>query len=194
MRARFLYLATGVFACALCMFVFQAMAQTQTTQDTTPEDPGTELMRRYAEKYLKLTEVQLELRLEANRKSPKVYPANEISRYRMNVEVARERLRLVTAPDSDTIELHFKYAQEKAKVAEELYQNALKAKAKSPSAFSELKIRELQLKAEVAQLRLDIWSSPGADVLSILDHMHWQIERVSEEVLDLQRRVDKLSE
>ncbi|HIE99484.1 MAG TPA: hypothetical protein EYG03_12055 [Planctomycetes bacterium] len=59
---------------------------------------------------------------------------------------------------------------------------------------SELLIKEFRLKAEVAELRMAIWNNPETNVLSLLDHMHWQLERVSEEVLDLQKRVDKLEE
>ena len=56
----------------------------------------------------------------------------------------------------------------------------------------DFEMAELRLKSEIAKLRLEIWSHPGTNVLSLMDHMHWQLERVSEEVLDLQRRVDKL--
>lgn len=110
----------------------------------------------------------------------------------MNVAVAKEQLRLVKVPDGDAIQLHLKYAQEMASAAAGDYQRAFKAKAAFDGAYSDLQIRELRLKAEVAQLRLAIWSNPGINLLSLLDHMHWQIERVSEEVLDLQKRVEKL--
>ena len=187
MSTRLCCLTAAGLACVLWTLVLPGV-----TDEQIPEDSGAVLTRRYAEAYLKLAEVQLELQLNATRTSPEAFSEREIDRSRMNVAVAREQLRLVSTPKRDAIQLHLKHAQEQASVADGDYQRALKAQASFVGTYSDLTMKEFQLKAEVAQLRLAIWSNPGTNVLSLLDHMHWQLERVSEEVLDLQKRVDKL--
>ena len=187
MSTRMLCLTTAALVYVVC-----AAGLPGVTQEQNAEILRAQQTRRYAEAYLELAEVQLEMLLNANRKLARTYSKREINRARVNVAVAKEQLRLVTEPEGDAIQLHLKYAQEMAGVAAADYQRALKAKAALDGAYSDLQIQELQLKSEVAQLRLAIWSNPGTNVLSLLDHMHWQIERVSEEVLDLQKRVKKL--
>ena len=109
----------------------------------------------------------------------------------MHVAVAREQLRLATEPGGDAIELHVTHAQSEAGIATDAYQRALKAVEADPSLYNDLQIKNFALEAEVAKLRLAVWANPGTNTLSLLDHMHWQIQRVSEELLDLQQRVDK---
>ena len=188
MNTRLFCLSVAALVCVVCSTVLPGVARDQTSEDPTPA-----LTRQYAESYLKLAELQLHIRRDANRKLPNLFSTAEIERYEMNVKVAKEQLRLVIGYRGDAIELHLNYAQGKASVAEADYQRALKAQdTLTPPIYGELQIKEFQLKAEVARLRLAVWSNPGTSVLSLLDHVHWQIERVSEEVLDLQKRVDKL--
>lgn len=187
MSSRMYRFTVVLLACVTC-----AMVVPGATDDKDASELSMFLTRRYAETYLELAEVQLEKRLNANKKVPGVYSKREIDRSRMNVAVAKEQLLLVTAPEGDAILLHAKHAQEQAIVTDADYQRALKANAVFAGTYSELLIKELRLEAEVAELRVAIWSNPKTNVLSLLDHMHWQLERVSEEVLDLQKRVNKL--
>ncbi len=184
----------GSTAAACAGFLCAAVLAVSSEQERVGVDLAP-LMRRNAEAHLELAEVQLEIRLDANKRAPNAFTAKEIDRSRGHVEVAREQLRLaMMASDGDAADLHVSYAQSEANVTGGIYQRALKATEADPSAFSQLKLRELRLEAEVAQLRLAIWSNPGTSTLSIIDHMHWQIEQISEEVVDLQERVGRLSE
>ncbi|MEO1979592.1 MAG: hypothetical protein ABGZ24_03665, partial [Fuerstiella sp.] len=84
MSIRMYRLTVVVLACVTC-----AMVVPGATDDQDASELSIFLTRRYAETYLELAEVQLELRLNANRKSPGMYPKREIDRSRMNVVVAK---------------------------------------------------------------------------------------------------------
>jgi hypothetical protein len=80
-------------------------------------------------------------------------------------------------------------------LAKEEYQKFLKAreaKLADPILYNKHELNELRLKAELAKLRFAIWSEPESNMLSIFDQVHWQLERLSEEVLELQRRFEIL--
>lgn len=187
MKIRFLHLSIGSLVLAMAFFLLPADGQDEVAGDGPPN-----MMKRYAEAYLKLAEVQLERRLEANEASPGLFSKRQLDRGRLNIEIAREQLRLASVPAGDAVELHVKRAQEAATVAEADYQKALKAVKITPRAYTPLQVEEFRLKSEVAHLRLAVWGNPNVSVFSMMDHVHWQLERLSEEVIELQSRVDKL--
>ncbi len=182
---------------ALVIFSFLpiSLANGQAGDESQPKksDP---IRLRYAQLNLELAETQLERRLEQNEKMPNVQPVSpyEIRRYEMNVEVAKKQL-AAAKHGADAVEVHLQRAKEQMQVAKEEYQNFLKAreaKAADPILYNKHELNELRLKAELAKLRFAIWSEPESNMLSIFDQVHWQLERLSEEVLELQRRFETL--
>lgn len=178
-----------IFACTFC-----SPLCAQDPPKNNEEQSAEELRIRHAEARLELAKVQLKMLQQNNKESPGAISQAEIERAEMNIAVAREQLKLAKTPSADATQLHLKRAEQQAKFAKDQYENAQKAKASFAESFSDLKLEEYRLKAEVAQLRLEMWKHPQTNMLSLLDHMHWQLERVSEELVALQKRVDQLGQ
>lgn len=189
MKIRFWQLAAVAFPGFLFATILPGLGNQE-----VQEDLAATLARSFGEANLELAEVELEIRLTANERAPGAFTQRQIDRSRMKVEMTKEQLRLATiVPKGDATQLHLRHAELEAGLAAGIYERALKANKDRPGVYNELQIKRLRLKAEVTQLRLAIWLNPGTNTLSILDHMHWQIERMSEELVELQDRVDKLS-
>lgn len=159
-------------------------------QEGSPAKDHEILRIRHAQACLELAESRLEHRLDINNRRPGFYTEKELRRYRQDVAVAKRHL--ATIRSGDAVQVHLQHARELADVAKVDYQDALEVSAEKPGAMTKHQMNELRLKAEIAELRLAIWSHPEANVLSLMDHLHWQLERLSEEVLELQRRLDKV--
>ncbi len=167
------------------------------TQPATPASEGVigqiDPLVRYARAYLELAQVELQLAEQSNREVPGTHSVSFIARKENRVEVAKEQLRvaLLGTIEGDASQIHLRYAEECARLAKRDYQRALEMKNRK-QVYSDLQLQLLRLKAEVAEFRVALWSNPQ-NVLSALDHVHWQLERVSEEVVDLQLRLDELA-
>lgn len=161
--------------------------------DNRTFDTPEQIRQSQAKAWLQLAELQLEARLAANKKIPNLYTEKELRRYRTNVNVAKSRLALVQK-NGDVVELYRQLAREQAKVARTDYEESIKANTLKAGTYAryETEIEELRLKAEIAELRLAMWEQPEANLLSIMDHVHWQLEQLSEEVLELQKRFEQL--
>lgn len=156
--------------------------QPQSTAVERPED----VRIRYAEVKLELAKVELQLLLDANKKMP-VISQPLIERKRANIRVAEELVRAArrTSESGDATQIHLVDAKEESDLAKRRYMKALELKDREV-VYSDLEMKQLQLLAESAQLRLEIWNDPR-QTLSLIQHMQWQIERLSEEVLDLRK-------
>ena len=51
-------------------------------------------------------------------------------------------------------------------------------------------MKRLRAKADIATLRLEMWRSDKY-VHSLIDQMQWQIDRLTEQIIDLNHRVGK---
>ncbi len=180
-----------------------AASDAQQSQESTVKRPPSQVSQglteqvdplvRYARAYLELAEVELRLAEESNRQIPGTHPRSSIARKENHVAVAKEQLRVAELGDKngDASQVHLRYAEERARIAKRDYQQALEMKNRK-QVYSDLQLQRLRLKAEVAEFRVALWSDPD-NVLSALDHVHWQVERLSEEVIDLQMQLDELA-
>jgi len=146
---------------------------------------------RYARASLELARIELQKHLEQEKKVPRGIPAIVIERSRMNVKVAEAQLEQALLPaTSGTIHVQVRYAEERVKIAELEYEQAKKARLLNPNAVLELEVERLGLVAETARLRLAMWRDP-VYLPSLLDQMQWQLDRLSEEIIDLNKRFEK---
>lgn len=146
----------------------------------------------YARAYLRLTEIELKNAQNQNAKVRGVVSVVEIDRLRMNVAVARTQLQNALRPrDVNKMQVHLRYAETKLATAKTELQLALKSRKKNIRSVSAGEIERLKLVAEVAQYRLEMWRDP-AYLPSLLDHMQWQIDRLSEEITQLHKRTQML--
>ena len=178
--------------CTLCCAMWVAIRTefTQASKQLAAEAPD-QIRVRHAEACLELAELQWQSRLAQNRRVPNTFHEKELRRYEMNVAVARERL-AAAKTKGDVIGIQLEHAKQKAEVATADYEEAKAVRQSTPDMYSDQEMDELRLKAEIAQTRYAIWNHSKANLVSLMDHMHWQLEQVSEEVLEIQRRVEKL--
>lgn len=156
--------------------------------DVSIKDGFAKSQIRYAQACLDLATVEYEAAMEAESSHS---PA-ALQRLANSIKVAEEQLRVAKLPrsESDTVPVHLRYAEEKAKLAKRTYLGALERNKKRSGTYSELHLEQLRLKAEVAESRLAVWSNP-AQILTYLDHIHWEIDRLGEAIIDLQQRQDR---
>lgn len=88
--------------------------------------------------------------------------------------------------DTDTAQVRLRFAEESAKKARHDYLRALASKTLTAS-----QIEVLRLKAEVAKRKFELMQNP-VHLMSILDHMHWEIERLNDAVTALELKVQEI--
>ncbi len=176
----------GTAACVCAVAVLAGAARQH--KGNPPEEP---VAVRYARASLELAKIELKKLEEQNKKVPRVVPAIIVERAKMNVKVAEAQVEQAIGPSAGgTANVHIRYAEERVKVAELEFEKAKEARRRNPDAVIELEVERLRLVAETARLRLAMWRDP-VYLPSLLDQMQWELDRVSEEVVELNKRVYK---
>ncbi|MCA9102168.1 MAG: hypothetical protein KDA63_13485, partial [Planctomycetales bacterium] len=83
------------------------------------------------------------------------------------------------------------FADEMAKYAQREYEASLQNGVPEASVLADLKLERQRLKAEVAQLRAEMWREHSYEPL-LVEQLQWQIDRLAEEVVELNHRVQEL--
>lgn len=144
---------------------------------------------RYARASLRLAKIDLEQLLEEDQRVVGVVPETTLARARMGVKVAKARLeQALSRPGEDARQIQLRYSEERANLAELDVRNAENARMQRPDAISELQMERLQTAAEVARLRAALWREAG-DLPSQLDRLQWQIDRLSDELIETNHRI-----
>ncbi len=176
----------GAAVCVAAIGVIAGAAQQQ--RSTVSEEP---IAVRYARASLELAKIELKKLVEQNKKVPRAVPAILVERAKMNVKVAEAQLEQAVGPSAaGTANVHIRYAEERVRVAELEFEKAKEARRRNPDAVIELEVERLGLVAETARLRLAMWRDP-VYLPSLLDQMQWQLDRLSEEIIELNKRVYK---
>ena len=147
----------------------------------------------YAEASVALAEVELRIARESNRRVPHVFSEVDLERRAMNLAVANDRLNVArtTSEVGTTVPLFIQQAREKAATTARVYERAREMQQLYGPSVSELVLERHRLAANVARLRLKVWEDPH-HLLSLVDRMQWQIDRLSDEVVDLHKQVEML--
>ncbi len=175
-------------AAGFCAMIGVIAGAAQQQKDVVPEEP---VAVRYARASLELAKIELKKLEEQNKKVPRVIPAIIVARAKMNIKVAEAQVEQAIGPSAaGTANAHIHYAEERVKVAELEFEKAREARQKNPDAVIDLEVERLGLVAETARLRLAMWRDP-VYLPSLLDQMQWELDRLSEEVLELNKRVYK---
>ncbi len=118
-------------------------------------------------------------------------PQIRIEWLQANLEFARKQLEVAQQYEHGaTLPLQLVYAEKTAALAERELEEAVFLNKNSPSRISQLNVKRLRAKAEIAALRLKMWRSDKY-VHSLIDQMQWQIDRLTEQIIDLNHRVGK---
>jgi hypothetical protein len=159
-------------------------------KDVRPSDET--IAVQYSRAYLRLCEIELKKALATEKKAPRTVTPIVFERLRMNVNVAEAQLQETLHPTSSgKMQLHLRYAEEQARIAAMDFAQAERISNLNPKVISDLDLERLRLTSEVARLRLALFREP-AYLPSLLDQMQWQIDRLSEEILQLHKLTHKL--
>lgn len=135
--------------------------------------------------YLSLAKMDLGRALDANRKSPKFYPDILIERLRGNVGIAEVQLKLALKEgDTKLHDVHIRSAQAAVSIAESNEKNLRALSRSLPSESIVLDHKRSQLALQLAKLRLQRALDPKSTE-SPLVHLQWQVDQLSEQVLEL---------
>ena len=150
---------------------------------TSPESYREALVL-YSQAYLDLAKYDL----ESAQKISSSLSISALERRRLAVKVAEERLRVAMLPpgEIDTTSIRMHYAEEYAKSARRSY-----LQAAASQTFTDAQLERLRLKSVLAARAATVMSNP-VHVMSLLDHMHWELDRLKEDVAALQLRIEEL--
>jgi len=157
---------------------------------TATSAPAHDLQVRYAQARLRLAELDLQRARAANESLPHSIGDREIERLenhvamlRRQVEIAREHPR-TAARQAATAAAEAACADTRADL-----EVALRANERTPGAVSGINVERLRAKVDLAEIRLALCSSPEYE-LSLLAELEWNIEQLTDEVIDLRHRVE----
>lgn len=183
---------TTTVAVVVCASALLAVVGMRADDVPKPSDHAEyNLAVQYAQASLDLANIELRKFLEENQRARGAVPGLVLDRARMNVHVAETQLAQVLSPSPTAkMSVHVRYAEERAKLAQLEYEKARELRNRRPDTFSELEIQRLKLVADTTRLRLAMWQNP-VYLPSLLDQMQWQIDRLSEEIVEINRRFEK---
>ena len=144
----------------------------------------------FADACLKLAESELAEASDLNRRVKNSVSEFDVQRLRLHVDLAKKNLsdaeRGVDYSQSITgyMELRAQLAELDLKTAQDLQRD-------HPSSVTDAQLEKLRRYAEVCRLRVAMSDDP-ISALSIIDHLHWETHRLSEEVFQLNRRLERL--
>ncbi len=175
--------------CVSSLLLCLPSAAGQDPNAVNDQDEHRQLVLQYTKTNLELAELELEKALTLNERSP-VIPKLAVERLRSNLEVAKEQYRQAQAETTEGAEkVRLRHAEEQLRLAE-IDLQAGKTLAAQAS-ISDLELRRLKLKHQLAQLNLAMLSHPTG-YLTLFDSMQRQLERFGNEILSLDQRVSKL--
>ncbi|QEG35967.1 hypothetical protein [Bythopirellula goksoeyrii] len=157
--------------------------------ENMPED---NLSVAYARACLRLAKAELAEAREQNRMVKKSVTDYDITRLIMQVRLAEQNLSHAEQGSDFSqsikghVELQSQLADYDLKAAEEL-------RNKNERLITDAQIERLRSYAEVCRLRMKLTCDP-VSALALVDHLHWETHRLSEEVLQLNRRIARLEE
>lgn len=185
-----------VLPMALCVIALQccvqemAVAQPLPTSSSATEAPT--LQMRYAEARVRLAELALEKAQEANRKIHNTISSIEMRRLEEQVILAQKQRALARQYTTGTsTQTQLSAARAALRIAEANHRVALEAQQKNAGAFSEILLKEIEARLEIARLRVEIWEDP-VYLPTLVDELQWQIDRLTEQVITLSQRVQDL--
>lgn len=145
---------------------------------------------RYAQARLRLAELDLERAIAANTALPNSIGDREVQRLRTHVEMLRRQVEIARSHPRTA-------ARQAATVAAEAactdargdLDAALRANERTPGTVSDINVERLRAKVDLAEVRVAMCKSPEYE-LSLLAELEWNIEQLTDEVIDLRQRVE----
>lgn len=170
--------------------VVLAMAATAEEEAPKPAPPPDDLRVRYAEARLRLAELDLERAIAANDRVHDAIGDRELQRLRTHVTMLQRHVEIAREhPRTAARQANITAAEAACVEARGDLDAALRANHRTPGSVSDINIARLRAKVDVAELRVALCKSPDYE-LSLLAEMEWNIEQLTDEVIDLRHHID----
>ena len=155
-------------------------------------DESGDLSVAFARACLDLAEADYAAAVAQNQLAKNAVADFDVARLQMQVEAARQNLADVQrgADYGRSIARHIEL---QAKLAELDLTTMKKLAATGAVQIADVQLDRLRRYAEVCKLRAELARNQTSP-LSVMDHLHWETHRLSEEILLLARRVERLEE
>lgn len=158
--------------------------------EQSAEAAAAQLRLGYAVARLRLAELDLERAVVANHAAKGAVGNREIDRLKNHVALVRHQLEIARGqPRTASRQATMAAAHVARDNARADLDSALKANQLAPGAVSDLNLERLRARLELAEIRVALCQN-SASGLSLLDEMQWNIDQLTDEVIDLRHRVE----
>ena len=180
-------LQTGIFLCILLSSLRICAAQ-DNADDT--RHSTRELTLQYAKTRMDLAETELAWAMESNTQYDGVVPSLTVERLRSNLRVAKEQYeQSLSASSGGPASVRLRHAEEEVRLTGLQFQEG--RKSKNHGELSDVALKRLKLKHELARLKFALLHNPE-NFVTLLESMQNQIDRFGEEILSLDQRIARL--
>lgn len=155
-------------------------------------NPTDNLSVAYARASLRLAKAELAETREQNQRVKNSVTEYDFKRLLLQVRFAEQNLSYAEhgADYSQSIVQHIAL---QSQLADFDLETAESLRSKDESLITDVQLERLRSYAEACRLRMKMTSDP-VSTLSLVDHLHWETHRLSEEILQLNRRIARLEE
>lgn len=150
------------------------------------------LNEKYAETFLRLSEVNLQKAEDFNARVPGAFSAAEVGRLRSIVSFARDRLNWVKGTNHRQSDANIFMADQALRAAEQNYDKAMSANNRVPGAVSILEMERLRLTVELAKMSREK-AELVARTNTPVDDVQWELDQLREDVMQLRSRVEAIT-
>jgi hypothetical protein len=152
--------------------------------------PDADAHERYAAARLQLAELKVERAENLNRVMPGLLTQTDMRRLRNRVVLLGEQLEATRRlPHGNAVDAQEAAARVRVRIAAEDLEAARAVRARNPAAVSDNELQQLEVKCEIARLRLELWSDPSFRQ-SPVDVMQMQIDQLTDFVVDAVDSID----
>lgn len=156
------------------------------TSSAEPHD----LQIHYAQARLRVAELDLARALAANGAVRDSIGSREVQRLRTHVEMLKRQVEIARShPRTAARQAATAAAEAACADARADLDAALRANQRTPATVSDINVERLRAKVELAEVRLAMCKSPDYE-LSLLAELEWNIEQLTDEVIDLRHSVE----
>lgn len=174
-----------------------APAQQPPTRPAVPADAAArqrdhaDLHARYAEARVRLAEADLRKARDLNERFPNAVPVSELSALEDRIVLLRTlATQAREKPHGNGLEVQRASARAAATRAAAAAESARRTRREQKAeAITAIDLERLELKAEVARLRAELWDDPIL-VPSLIDELQVQIEQLQEQVQELSAELE----
>jgi hypothetical protein len=174
-----------VLATAVATWCAHSVSAAEPDARETRRPRHDDLHVRYADARVRLAEADLRKFVEFNTRHPKSVSANHLSRLEARVRALKEQAASIREnPHGGANAGQRARARMASTIAEAELGDARRLAAEHPGVVAASKLERLEILAEVARLRLELWEDP-ANLPSPFDEMQMQIDQLTDLVMDL---------